>query len=78
MRGTEHYHAARMRNNRLEYFRGFAAGGALAITEEPEKAYTFGSRDVALQFKREQNEKNFRDEYEDGYWFTVRITEGGR
>ena len=72
---VEHYHAARMRNGRLEYFRGFAPGCALAVTEESEKAYTFGSKDVALQFKREQNEKNFRDEYEDGYWFLVRRVE---
>lgn len=75
MRGTEHYHAARMRNGRLEYFRGFAPGGELATTEESEKAYIFATKEVAAAFKREQNEKNFRDEYEDGYWFLVRRTE---
>lgn len=75
MRGTEHYHAARMRNNRLEYFRGFAPGGALTVTEESERAYTFATKEVATQFRREQNEKNFRDEYADGYWFIVRRME---
>lgn len=75
MRGTEHYHAARMRDNQLEYFRGFAPGGALSTTDSAEKAYTFATREVATQFRREQNDANVYNEFQDGYWFIVRRME---